>query len=495
MDEHQTPTRLIESTDHFDDDRNACREYRELSRRAFMNRASAVAAGMLAPAWLPGIALGNGNKRGGAMPDVLVSCFWRGGPDMLSQIVPYSDSFLYSAPYVTGRGETYANGLRPTIGLDVPDPKDPDPGALRCLELGSLNGDDFGINKAYHDREYQGASDRNTLYELFLANEVAFIPAAGSPDTNRSHFSAEAYIEYGTPNQVHDEVSGWLGRYMATAPSLGSPLRAAAFSSNRLVPKMLAFAEKTMAFQALSEVVLPGDSATAAERSKILSSRYNAQTEDPLKSSVLNVFEIIDLLGQVKVSPHPDARYTNSSFGQRLMNAAALIQGGVPVEVVYCDRTGWDNHSGIGTQLGGGMYNRLKDISQNLAAFRIDLQDHWHRVTLVTQGEFGRQINENANAGTDHGNGGVMMVMGGNVNGGVYCKRTLGGVDGWPGLDPALTIDHDAVRTTIDYRAIYSEILRKRMGVDQSVIDASIFPMDGEQPPPVLDELGIVNVS
>jgi uncharacterized protein (DUF1501 family) len=474
------------------DDPNACREYREITRRAFMNRSAAAAGALMAPSWLPSISLASGKPRGGQQPDVLVFCFWRGGPDMLSQLVPYEDPSLYDAPYNSG-AECFEGGLRPTIGLLKPDPKDPDVDALRCLHLGASGSDVFGINKAYADRDFGGVEDRNTIYQLFQSGEIAFIPAAGSPDTNRSHFSAEAYIEYGTPNQPHDELTGWLARYLTVAPSLGSPLRSAAFASNLLVPKSLAFAEKTLAFQAISQVLLPGDPATGADRTKILSARYGAQTEDPLKSGVLNAFEIIDLLAQVKVQPHADARYTTSPFAQRLLNAAALIKGGVNVEVVYADRTGWDNHASLGPFKGGGMYDRLKDISQNLAAFRVDLQDHWNRVSVVCQGEFGRQINENGTLGTDHGNGGVMMIMGGNVNGGVYCKQTLGGDDGWPGLDPDLTIDHDAIRTTIDYRAIFAEILRKRMLVDPAMITDGIFNITGEQPPPVLDELNIVN--
>ncbi len=475
----------------FHDDCNACQEYRELSRRSFIKRSGMAAAGALfAPAWLPRISLANGKKRGGQQPDVLVFCFLRGGPDLLGNTPPYEDSWLYQAPYDTGV-EFFPDGLRPTIGLLPPDAKDPDVEARRCLHLGAAGNDAFGINKAYHDREYQGTEDRNTLFELYQAGEVAFIPASGSPDTNRSHFQAEALIEYGTPNQPEPELTGWLSRYLQVSPSLGGPLRGAAFSSNRLIPKSMAFAEQTLAFQALDEVILPGDPGSASERTKILSARYAAQTEDPLKGGVLNAFEVIDLLSQVKVAPHPDARYTNSDFGQRMMNAAALIRGGVPVEVVYTDRTGWDNHANLGPFKGGGYYNRIKDLSQNLAAFRIDLQDYWHRVTLVYQGEFGRQINENANGGSDHGNGGLMMAMGGNINGGVYCKEQVGGSDGWPGLNPELTIDHDAIRTTIDYRAVFGELLRKRMHVDQTTVADFIFKTTGEQPPPVLDELNI----
>ena len=50
-------------------------------------------------------------------------------------------------------------------------------------------------------------------------------------------------------------------------------------------------------------------------------------------------------------------------------------------------------------------------------------------VVLVTMSEFGRTVAENGNAGTDHGHGDVMMVLGGSVRG----RRVYGD---WPGLEP-----------------------------------------------------------
>ncbi len=49
-------------------------------------------------------------------------------------------------------------------------------------------------------------------------------------------------------------------------------------------------------------------------------------------------------------------------------------------------------------------------------------------VVLVTMSEFGRTAQENGNAGTDHGHGGVMMVMGGPVRGGkIYGRMARAG--------------------------------------------------------------------
>lgn len=40
---------------------------------------------------------------------------------------------------------------------------------------------------------------------------------------------------------------------------------------------------------------------------------------------------------------------------------------------------------------------------------------------VVTLSEFGRDVRENVNWGTDHGHGNVMFVAGAGVRGGRYC--------------------------------------------------------------------------
>ncbi|MEZ4677239.1 MAG: DUF1501 domain-containing protein [Caldilineaceae bacterium] len=77
-------------------------------------------------------------------------------------------------------------------------------------------------------------------------------------------------------------------------------------------------------------------------------------------------------------------------------------------------------------------FNQFGTLAGGLAAFMTDLSnssgtDHTKRVTVVVMSEFGRTFKQNASRGTDHGHGNVMLVLGGNVNGGkVY--------GAWPGL-------------------------------------------------------------
>ena len=86
-------------------------------------------------------------------------------------------------------------------------------------------------------------------------------------------------------------------------------------------------------------------------------------------------------------------------------------------------------------------------------------------VTVVTMSEFGRRVGENANAGTDHGHGNFMLLMGGGVQGGrVYTH--------WPTLAPEALRDGDLAITT-DYRDVLAEIVRHRLGNDDL---AFVFP-------------------
>jgi uncharacterized protein (DUF1501 family) len=65
--------------------------------------------------------------------------------------------------------------------------------------------------------------------------------------------------------------------------------------------------------------------------------------------------------------------------------------------------------------------------------------------------EFGRRVEANANQGTDHGHGGLMMVLSNRVHGG----RIYGA---WPGLNPA-TLDMGDLAVTTDYRQVLAEVL------------------------------------
>ena len=166
--------------------------------------------------------------------------------------------------------------------------------------------------------------------------------------------------------------------------------------------------------------------------------------------------------------------YPNGSFGEGLVATAAMIKADIGLECVELDIGGWDHHSAMGP-VNGTLAGMLENLSGGLSALYSDLGRDMNRVTVVVMSEFGRRVAENGSAGTDHGHGGAMFVLGGNVNGGqVYTQ--------WPGLSPGSLGNGDLPITT-DYRDVLAEILQLRMG--SSSLDV-IFPQHTPQFPGIV---------
>jgi len=122
----------------------------------------------------------------------------------------------------------------------------------------------------------------------------------------------------------------------------------------------------------------------------------------------------------------------------------------------------------------------LSALGGSLAAFRADLGEELRsRTTVVVQTEFGRRVEENSGLGTDHGRGGVMMVMSG---AGIRGGKVWGD---WPTLASNQLDGPGDLRVTTDYRNVLAEILARRCG--QSAPPERVFPGLSYQP------LGLVN--
>ena len=90
-------------------------------------------------------------------------------------------------------------------------------------------------------------------------------------------------------------------------------------------------------------------------------------------------------------------------------------------------------------------------------------------VMVMTFSEFGRRVLENGSAGTDHGAGSSLYIMGGGVKAGVY------------GNHPSLTdLDNGDLKFGIDFRSVYGTILQDWLGAAPSgVIGGGSFPRIG----------------
>jgi uncharacterized protein (DUF1501 family) len=83
--------------------------------------------------------------------------------------------------------------------------------------------------------------------------------------------------------------------------------------------------------------------------------------------------------------------------------------------------------------------------------------DRMEDIVLVTMSEFGRTAKEDGDAGTDHGHGNVMMVLGGSVRGGKIYGR-------WPGLEPEQLYEKRDLAVTTDFRDVLGELVSRQLG-------------------------------
>jgi uncharacterized protein (DUF1501 family) len=82
--------------------------------------------------------------------------------------------------------------------------------------------------------------------------------------------------------------------------------------------------------------------------------------------------------------------------------------------------------------------------------------------------EFGRTVRENGNAGTDHGHGNVMWVLGGGIQGGkVYGQ--------WPSLEESELYEGRDLAITTDFRDVLTSVLSTHLQLSQGNL-AQLFP-------------------
>src|SRR5262245_4222282 len=136
------------------------------------------------------------------------------------------------------------------------------------------------------------------------------------------------------------------------------------------------------------------------------------------------------------------------------------------LEVAFTELGNWDHHVNEGS-VTGQIATRLAEFSRGLAALAADLGDRLADTVIVTMSEFGRAVAENGNRGTDHGHGNAMMVIGGNVRGGIHGT--------WPGLGDAHRFEGRDLAVTTDFRDVFSEVVTAHMGVSSTALPR-IFP-------------------
>ena len=397
------------------------------SRRQFVKGGvTAFTFGFAAPQMLCDIAFAQGVPSRN-----LVVVYLSGGNDSLSTVIPYRDP-------------SYAS-RRPTLAIP----------AGNVLQIGT---DSSNIELGLHPRLLG-------MKSIFDSGRLAIIQRTGYANQSRSHFTG--FDIWGTASTSNTSGTGWLGRYLDLLSPPIDPL--VAWSTVRETPRPLAArtvgvpaitSPAAYAFSSPNNGAEAGYERTAQGRisSHLPVDRPHLAFVNSTTQAALGTLDRVATVAQYR----PSVTYPNNGFGQALTAVAGAMNRQIGTKVFWVQTGGFDTHASQGANA-GAYVNLMNTLDGGLKAFHDDLsgQGLLNNTLILVYSEFGRRITENGSAGTDHGAGGNMMVLGGLVRGGLYGTA--------PNLtnDPANpTLENNAadVKYETDFRAVYAKILDSWLG-------------------------------
>jgi uncharacterized protein (DUF1501 family) len=399
----------------------------KVSRRTFVRGGvTAFTFGFAAPQVLCDIAFAQGVPSRN-----LVVVYLSGGNDALSTVIPYGDPAYYAR--------------RPTLAVP----------AGGVLQIGRDRG---GAEIGLHPR-------LTGLKSIFDGGRLAVVQRTGYENSSRSHFTG--FDIWGTANPGNSQGTGWLGRYLDSLQQPVDPL--VAWNTQRETPRPLMgrlvgvpaiTSPSTYAF------ATPNTPAEAVlERAAQTRISSHLPVDRPhlafVNSTTQAALGTLDRVATV-ASYRPATTYPNNGFAQALQAVSGAMNRGLGTKVFWVQTGGYDTHAGQGVNQ-GAYFNLMATLNDGLKAFHDDLsaQGLLNSTLVMVYTEFGRRISENGSQGTDHGAGGVMMLMGGLVRGGLYGTA--------PNLvqdpqNPTLENNGGDVKFETDFRSVYATVIDNWLG-------------------------------
>jgi uncharacterized protein (DUF1501 family) len=401
----------------------------DTTRRQFLRTTSTVAVfGGLAPVSL--FASAPPIVRPVTKGRTLVAVFLRGGIDGLNLIVPHGDPDYY----------------KHRKNIAIPRPAGDGKSAL------DLDGF-FGLHPY-----------ASSLAPLLKDRSAIALQAVGYAKNTRSHFEEQDTWETGViGNSLSSD--GWLNRHLSSSTGHGS-IRAVAIGGN--LPRILRGRAPAYAIRGIADLSMPRmqgdpDAIRAALETAYCTkpdSRHTASNKllSKTAAATLEGTRQLEAIAKSEYKPANGAKYGGSAIAKQFLEAARLIKAGIGTELIQLDYGGWDTHNAQGG-INGGYANRLRELTDAMAAFAKDLGDQMNEVLVLTLSDFGRTVAENGTYGTDHGWANCMIALGGGL-----AKNDKPVLGEWPGLAPDNLHQRRDLKHTTDFRDVLAEVVSSHLG-------------------------------
>jgi uncharacterized protein (DUF1501 family) len=375
------------------------------------------------------------NTTNGKAP-TLVVLQMAGANDYLNTVIPYSNPLYYDN--------------RPTVHI-------PEDQVLRI-------DDQLG----FHPK-------MRAVKRLYDEGKVAIIHGVGYPSPNYSHFRSMDIWYTCEPEKVSSE--GWLGKAVRDLDPKGENVLTAV-NFGRGMPRALALSGVPVA--SVAQLDTYGVLSTLSGASRPLA--MEAFTRMYSGPEVGN--EVLRYMGQTGLDAQKGADILRSAVDKyastvqypqgnpvaaNLKAVAQVKLADLGTRVFYTAHGSFDTHASelpahakLWTDMDGAIDAFFQDMRAHQAA---------DDMIMLLWTEFGRRVRDNG-SGTDHGAGGMAMVIGERVKGGMYCT--------YPSLrDADLTQQSEGMfgnlRYNYDFRGLYSTILDRWLGLDAKAIVGGAF--------------------
>lgn len=360
---------------------------------------------------------------------ILVLIQLNGGNDGLNTVIPLTDDLYYQR--------------RPTLGIR------------------SSNAFRIDTDTAFN----RGMSG---LEAFWNEGRMAVLRNVGYPNQNLSHFRSTDIWKTGTDANVVDN-TGWMGRtlhglhpdYIDNIPD--KPLAVQIGGSQSLLFQgpdgaMAMTIRNTELFERLAQ---SGDAYPTEGLPDTAYGRELAWVRRVANQS----YTFAGAVKQAATAAANQVAYPTGPIGESLAIAARLIKGRLGSRIYMVSMTGFDTHANQLTR----HEDLLRQLSDSVVAFYADLARAGleKQVVAATFSEFGRRVNENGSAGTDHGSAAPLFLFGEGVKGGFH-----GAAPRLNQLDTAGNLRFDT-----DYRQVYATLMRDWLGVPDP-LTRSVFGRD-----------------
>ena len=302
------------------------------------------------------------------------------------------------------------------------------------------------------------------IKRLWDEGKVAIINGIGYPKPNRSHFRSMDVWHTALAEEVGTE--GWLGRAIRDIDPNGENVLAGV-NFGRGLPRAMGCPGVPVASVGNLETygLFPDmqDQALREYALETFGKMYGgAEGKDAvmgfLGQTGLDALRGADILRTAPGTYESTVEYAANPMAQSLKSAAQVMFADFGTRVYFTQHGSFDTHS-------GELFKHemlWNEVAPAVSDFYDDLVEHGRNedTVMFLYSEFGRRIKDNG-SGTDHGSGGMAMLIGDSVKGGMYGE--------YPSLADDDQLEGD-LHYNNDFRSTYTSVLEQWLSLDAAPI-------------------------